>query len=453
MATESTDAQPTASFSIKNTFIDVDDVTDDGFMDVSTRGPRQFSEPVRPHRALSSVGQDALAAETRLVALPEPTEVSEPEDEPHDIQFNHGRGPTSLPLSSTDGAVVDMTNDWKEEEGYAAATQPWINGQGDAAAAQHWQSWQATGLQTSPTCDQVVISEVAAMMGKVAVNPVVQSYGKSPPGWEDTTTVMMRNIPNKYSQGMMLTELNETGFLGLYDFFYLPMDPETCANRGYAFINFIDSGAAWLFKTTYEGRKMKMFNSTKHVSVTPATLQGFDANYAHYSSSRVSRGDPAARPLFLRAPSAAVPRDRRGRARRGKYSAVDAVNQQQFVLPNSAEQLQQTAVAAAVMAGTNVERSQAALDAMAAAASAAALANNTAESMTRHAVPKPQGKTSGLGQIPKFCPFCGGNTQQSFRFCQYCGANLERYMSGSGDQINAEIEPRRVDFGLSHLGF
>jgi rRNA maturation endonuclease Nob1 len=91
---------------------------------------------------------------------------------------------------------------------------------------------------------------------------------------------------------------------------------------------------------------------------------------------------------------------------------------------------------------------------MAAAASAAALVNNTAEPMNRLAGPKPQGKTSGMAQVAKFCPFCGGNIQQSFRFCQYCGANLERYMSGSEDQMkNAEIEPRRVDFGLSHLGF
>merc|ERR1719436_1115181 len=169
-----------------------------------------------------------------------------------------------------------------------------------------------------------------------------------PAAWEDTTTIMMRNIPNKYTQGMMLTELNETNFLGLYDFFYLPIDPDTNANKGYAFVNFVEPSAAWMFKITFEGRKMKFFNSTKHVSVMPATLQGFDANYAHYSSSRVSRGDPAARPLFLRAPSqnTLVAAQRRGRRRRGQNSAVDMASEHHHAAAfNSVGHLQQTAAA------------------------------------------------------------------------------------------------------------
>merc|ERR1719188_855708 len=114
---------------------------------------------------------------------------------------------------------------------------------------------------------------------------------------------MMRNLPNKYTQRMLLTEVNEAGFLGTFDFLYLPIDPETTANRGYCFINFVSPSSAWLFKIAYEGKAMNHFNSNKVVSVAPATLQGFEANYAHYSSARVNRGDPAARPLFLREPS------------------------------------------------------------------------------------------------------------------------------------------------------
>lgn len=43
--------------------------------------------------------------------------------------------------------------------------------------------------------------------------------------------------------------------------------------------------------------------SSKVVSVSAATLQGFDANYKHYSKKKVNRGDPANRPLFLREPT------------------------------------------------------------------------------------------------------------------------------------------------------
>merc|ERR1719323_553735 len=134
------------------------------------------------------------------------------------------------------------------------------------------------------------------------VPPTLNPGAVLPPEWADTMTVMMRNLPNKYTQRMLLTEINHTGFLGTFDFLYLPIDPETTANRGYSFLNFIDPGFAWMFKMSYEGRKMNRFNSNKVISVVPATLQGFEANYAHYATSRVNRGDPAARPLFLREP-------------------------------------------------------------------------------------------------------------------------------------------------------
>jgi hypothetical protein len=41
---------------------------------------------------------------------------------------------------------------------------------------------------------------------------------------QDTrTTLMIRNIPNKYTQGMLLETINKK-FANAYDFFYLPID-------------------------------------------------------------------------------------------------------------------------------------------------------------------------------------------------------------------------------------
>jgi len=120
------------------------------------------------------------------------------------------------------------------------------------------------------------------------------------PGWEEVYTVMMRNLPNKYSQHLLVQEIAEVGFGEAYDFLYLPMDNQTGANRGYAFINFVSSSLAQRFKLTYEGKSMKSFNSTKIVNVTPAALQGFEANLQHYSSTKVNRGSPGSRPIFLR---------------------------------------------------------------------------------------------------------------------------------------------------------
>merc|ERR1719183_1823708 len=77
-----------------------------------------------------------------------------------------------------------------------------------------------------------------------------------PPEWGNTTTVMMRNIPNKYTQHLLLSDINEAGFIGTFDFMYLPIDTETNANKGYAFVNFSEPGFAWMFKQGFEGRRM-----------------------------------------------------------------------------------------------------------------------------------------------------------------------------------------------------
>eukprot|EP00930_Biecheleria_cincta_P029440 TRINITY_DN20490_c0_g1_i1.p1 TRINITY_DN20490_c0_g1~~TRINITY_DN20490_c0_g1_i1.p1 ORF type:complete len:534 (-),score=107.75 TRINITY_DN20490_c0_g1_i1:355-1956(-) len=125
---------------------------------------------------------------------------------------------------------------------------------------------------------------------------------KEPP-WADVTTVMMRNIPNKYRQQMLLDELQDAGFRMQtdFDFFYLPMDHSNAANLGYAFINFCDPALANAFASAFSGKKMRRFNSHKTVMVMPASIQGYERNYRYYSSTRVAQADdPAYRPLFLK---------------------------------------------------------------------------------------------------------------------------------------------------------
>jgi hypothetical protein len=51
------------------------------------------------------------------------------------------------------------------------------------------------------------------------------------------TTVMLRNIPTKYTRQALLGLLDIHGFAGLYDFVYLPIDFRNGVNLGYAFVN------------------------------------------------------------------------------------------------------------------------------------------------------------------------------------------------------------------------
>jgi len=221
-----------------------------------------------------------------------------------------------------------------------------------------------------------------------------------PAEWANVTTVMMRNLPNKYTQQGLIQEINDAGFLGTFDFFYLPIDPETGANRGYVFINFVEPSYAWLFSTTYEGRRMSSSSkSRKVISVTPAALQGFDANFAHYSSARCIRGDVTARPLFLRSlaedPSssdaAVSPKPGRRRRRGGGRSAIDlAVRRQK---QDSLEE-------------PKLESQE--------------------EATTSSTVPQWQEEAQASPSEVRFCHSCGAELRSHFQFCSSCGSAVAR---------------------------
>lgn len=123
---------------------------------------------------------------------------------------------------------------------------------------------------------------------------------------DTVTTVMLRNIPNRYSKNRLINEINDAGFLGSFDFFYLPIDPDTKANRGYALLNFTSPHFARQFSAVFEGRTMGQLGMSKVASVSPASTQGFEANFALFASARANAGDTASRPLFLREPESGV---------------------------------------------------------------------------------------------------------------------------------------------------
>jgi len=95
------------------------------------------------------------------------------------------------------------------------------------------------------------------------------------------TTVMLRNIPNRYVRDMLIEQLDKR-FKNQYDFVYLPIDFNSKCNVGYAFINFRTPQACELFIHLYNGVKAKAclpgFSSVKVCEVTYARVQGRDAN-------------------------------------------------------------------------------------------------------------------------------------------------------------------------------
>lgn len=97
---------------------------------------------------------------------------------------------------------------------------------------------------------------------------------------------MIRNIPNKYTQQLLLEEFNKN-FKVKFDFFYLPIDYNNACNVGYAFINFIHSKFIPAFYNEFNGKKWNRFNSEKICSLTYARIQGTGALRNHFKNSHV----------------------------------------------------------------------------------------------------------------------------------------------------------------------
>ena len=105
-------------------------------------------------------------------------------------------------------------------------------------------------------------------------------------GRDKRTTFMIRNIPNKYTQEMLM-ELIDESHKGQYDFLYLRMDFKNRCNVGYAFINFIDPQSAVSFALKVCGKRWSKFNSEKICSLSYANIQGKDALISKFRDSQV----------------------------------------------------------------------------------------------------------------------------------------------------------------------
>jgi len=112
------------------------------------------------------------------------------------------------------------------------------------------------------------------------------------------TTVMIRNIPNKFTQETFLCVIN-ADFEKQYDFFYLPMDWKNKCNLGYAFINMIEpSGVARLY-LKYDGQTWPEFNSTKVCHISYGHIQGKKTLIERFQHSQVMQQDPRCQPLLF----------------------------------------------------------------------------------------------------------------------------------------------------------
>ena len=119
---------------------------------------------------------------------------------------------------------------------------------------------------------------------------------------DNRTTLMIKNIPNKYTLSTFLDEIN-VHFKNTYDIFYLPIDYLNKCNLGFAFINFVEPFHIILFYELYRGKKWKKFNSDKICELLYAKIQGRNELISHFEKGKVLSFDSEnKRPLILPVP-------------------------------------------------------------------------------------------------------------------------------------------------------
>jgi hypothetical protein len=87
------------------------------------------------------------------------------------------------------------------------------------------------------------------------------------------TTLIIRNIPNRYTITLLLQEINKN-YYRKYDVVYLPQDFINNSNLGFGFINFLDHMYLVMFYEEFVGKKWNCFNSNKRCQLAYSKYQG-----------------------------------------------------------------------------------------------------------------------------------------------------------------------------------
>lgn len=217
----------------------------------------------------------------------EPTDGGAPEESAHPVETDASVAVALGERPEPEGGLPDKTPgrraQWEAKKAERAARrvsegtlEPGTpSGQKITLSAELGMSASVSVVPGTPTPDPAML----AFLNNMAYGPpTMHMPGGFPPAY---TTVMLRNIPNRYTRDMLVDRLDEK-YKGRYDFVYLPIDFNSKCNVGYAFINFTTPDMAATFMQEYHGAKTKIclpgFSSSKTCEVCYARYQGREAN-------------------------------------------------------------------------------------------------------------------------------------------------------------------------------
>jgi hypothetical protein len=133
----------------------------------------------------------------------------------------------------------------------------------------------------NPTLHASIDEDMMQMLISQMVNSttVNQANGSTSNISQDMTTIMIRNIPRKCTQRMLMVDVVAGGYESVVDFVYLPTDISSGRNLGYAFINFVHPHYAECFRESFHKKHLSsMRGSRAGLSVSYAVIQGLESN-------------------------------------------------------------------------------------------------------------------------------------------------------------------------------
>eukprot|EP00928_Gymnodinium_smaydae_P021481 TRINITY_DN18383_c0_g1_i1.p1 TRINITY_DN18383_c0_g1~~TRINITY_DN18383_c0_g1_i1.p1 ORF type:complete len:377 (+),score=61.24 TRINITY_DN18383_c0_g1_i1:144-1133(+) len=232
-------------------------------------------------------------------------------------------------------------------------------------------------------------ASLASRQEKLSVHDVAHcgfaGSDELPIEWQGKTSVLVKNVPYRFTQEMLYEELRMAGFEGTFDYLYLPVNRlRKAKGKGYAFLNFISAPIAYRFKCAFDAHCLQDASGreSKPLIIIPANLQGYDDNVAHHKVVKASKQEDAEAESDIHC---------------AVVDPYEVLASDDFLAAARLENWQQ------------VESSSGSL-------------NRPSRNRTRA-----RGSLSDGGNLKALaCPKCGGRVAPKFRFCQMCGASLSK---------------------------
>lgn len=172
---------------------------------------------------------------------------------------------------------------------------------GTATAASSTDALTGSALNTSDNFLRGLRAPVHGNVPRTRDFAAESAAESRPEAQEEITTLMIRNIPNRYKRSTLMRELDHLGLTGKYDFLYIPVDRGTSWNVGYAFVNFFTPEFA---KECMDQLQDHTFLQCKNgvdkvAQVSAAHMQGWERNVAYYRSCAVHSARECQRPFII----------------------------------------------------------------------------------------------------------------------------------------------------------